>query len=578
MDARLEKIPSWALLSAAAAVFVALSLWEMSDESVTTDEIVHLTAAHTYLSSGDFRLNTEHPNLTKLLAALPLRALDLKEPTSDRHWVRGQQWQHAFLFFHQSGNDADRLLFWGRLPMLFWSLLLLGAVYALSRDLFGPTGGLVSLALATFSPMMLGHGHLVTTDVPVAALLLLVAAALRRLVEAPSAGRALAAGVLWGGALATKYNAVLLLPAFAWYLLTQLMQKDARPPRLWTRRDVGRWAGYLGLIAGASALVIWAVYRFRYAASPDPGFALDWSFERTRESAVGRALDLARRRHLLPEAWLHGFAFMFENAQARTAFALGELSPTGWWWYFPFAYLVKTPVSALLLTGAGFAAAFRPERAARTSFLSIPLIIYGVVAMGSNINIGLRHVFPVLPLLFVLAGGLPYDALLSSPRRLLRGAVAAVLVLIPVETLAGAPYFLAYFNAPSTLFAARHDLLADSNLDWGQDLRRLKRWMDREGVYSILLGYFGNASPRACGLRHVRLVAANMYQDFEPEWTLTEEPKAGDWVAVSATNYTGIVLGPRAGHYKRLLAGLRPATVIGHSILVYRLPDGWKAP
>lgn len=156
--------------------------------------------------------------------------------------------------------------------------------------------------------------------------------------------------------------------------------------------------------------------------------------------------------------------------------------------------------------------------------------------------------------------------------------MAAILALVPLETLAAGPYFLAYFNLPSTLAADRHFLLADSNLDWGQDLRRLKRWMDRHGIERLKLAYFGNASPRLLGLRHDRLMAANMYQDYEPEWKLVETLHPGDWVAVSATNYAGIVLGLRADHYRKLLAGLSPITAIGHSILVFHIPPGWRPP
>lgn len=575
MESFAARLPSWVALTTASLLFCALSLWEMCDETVTNDEIVHLTAGYTYLARRDYRLNPEHPALTKILAGIPLRFMDLNWPRTEEFWVKSWQWQHGYHFFYQSGNDANRLLFWGRIPMLFWSLLLIATVYALARDLFGPLGALVSLALATFSPILLGHGHLVTTDVPVAALILLSAAALRRLVEAPSLGAACVAGVLLGGALAAKYNAVVFLPAFAWYLLADLWRRSGLSPCGWMRRDVLRLAGYLAIIGGGVLLVIWAVYGFRYAASPDSRFEFGWYFDRTRESFVGRTLEFARRARLLPEAYLHGFWYMFEHAQARTAFALGQLSPTGWWWYFPFAYLVKTPVTALVLTLGGGAAAFRDRRC---FFVLIPLIIYGIVAAGSNINIGLRHILPILPFLMVLAGGLPYRRLLFSTNNSVRVATIAFLLLIPTETIAAGPYFLAYFNAPSALAAPRHDLLSDSNLDWGQDLHRLKRWMDERRIESIKLGYFGNGSPRQLGLRHQRLIAANMYQEYEPEWPFTSKLAPGDWVAVSVTNYTGIVLGPRAHYYRKLLAGLEPVAAVGYSILVFHIPPGWSPP
>lgn len=570
---RFREIAPW---PAASALFVGLALWEMHDESVTTDELVHVTAGYAALTRKDFRLNTEHPPLAKALAALPLSFMDLRWPVREDYWDQGLQWQHSYLFFHQSGNDPDRLLRAARLPMLFWGVLLLGAVWGLARELFGTPGAYVALALAAFSPMLLSHGHLVTTDVPVAALLVLSAAALRRLVEAPSAARAVVAGTLLGGALLAKYNAAIFLPAFAWYLAAEAVRN--RPPRGARLGYAARWAGCLALMGACSFALLWAAYGFRFRVAADPAFELAWNFQRTGDGAVGRAIAFARAHRLLPEAYLHGFAYMFEHAQGRTAYALGRLSPTGWWWYFPFAYLVKTPVSALALTLAGLAWALRAPAVARTSFLVVPVVFYWIVAAGASINIGLRHMIPVFPFMMVLAGGLPYERLLRSSRRAVRWGMAAILALVPLETLAAAPYFLAYFNLPSTLAADRHFLLADSNLDWGQDLRRLKRWMDRHGIERLKLAYFGNASPRLLGLRHDRLMAANMYQDYEPEWKLVETIHPGDWVAVSATNYAGIVLGPRADHYRKLLAGLSPVTAIGHSILVFHIPPGWRPP
>ena len=582
---RLSEIRPLILLAGASVVFVSLSLWEMADESITTDELVHLSAGYTYLAEGDYRMNPEHPALAKILAAAPLMFMRLRWPAEDEFWRKGLQWQFGYKFLYQSGNDPDRVLFWGRVPMILWGLLLLGSVYVVSRQLFGPRGGFISLALVTFCPMILGHAHLVTTDVPIAAMLFLTATVFWLFAEGPSFTRAIVAGLVLGGALAVKYSAVMLGPALVWFLVVAWVKraKEARqgiPTWRARLRTASRWIALLLVIGVVSVGVIWACYRFRYRASLDESFLFSWSFEGKESSAIGKAIAFARAHRLLPEAYLNGFGYMFENAQGRNAYVLGMHSKIGWWWYFPFAFLVKTPFPTLLLMAWGLWASLRRygARLGPDYFLVIPLIIYWVLAIASSMNIGLRHVMPVYPIMATLAGGIPLETIPGRGGILAKRVVLGMLGLVACGCLVAGPYYLAYFNLPSTLAFDRHFMLTDSNLDWGQDLKRLKTWMDREGIARIKLMYFGNASPRHLGLHHERHHAANMYQAYEPEWKWTNEFKADDYVAVGATNYSGVVLGPLTDYYLKRLGPLKPIATIGHSILVYRLPEGFQWP
>jgi len=580
---RLAELRPWILLLGASIIFVTLSLWEMVDESITTDELVHVSAGYTYLAEGDYRMNPEHPALAKILSAAPLLLMHLRWPAETEFWKKGLQWQFGYKFLYQSGNDPDLVLFWARLPMIFWGIVLLGSVYAVSRELFGARGAFISLVLVTFCPMILGHAHLVTTDVPVAAMLFLTATAFWRFAEGPSLGKAIVAGLVLGGALAVKYSAVMLGPALLWFLVVAWV-KRARQTRghAWTWKDrlcgASTWAAFLLLIGTLSITVIWACYRFRYSASPDGAFQFSWSFESTKSSTIGKAIGFARAHRLLPEAYLNGFGYMFENAQGRNAYALGMHSKVGWWWYFPFAFLVKTPFPTLMLMGWGLWASLRRygARLGADYFLVIPLIIYWVLAIASNMNIGLRHVMPVYPIMATLAGGVPLGELAGRTAIIANRLVSGALALVMAGSVFAGPYYLAYFNLPSTLVFDRHFMLTDSNLDWGQDLKRLKKWMDREGISKIKLMYFGNASPRHLGLQHERHHAANMYQSYEPEWKWTDDFRPGDYVAVGATNYSGVVLGKLTDYYLKRLGTLKPVTTIGHSILVYRLPEGFQ--
>lgn len=524
------------------AVFVCLSWVPLRDESATHDEVAHLGAAYSYGVTGDYRLNPEHPALGKLFASIPFVFMEIQWPKDLKAWASGDQWAFGYSLLYESGNDPDRLLRAARLSMLFWGLLLIASVFVVSSSLFGPQAGRITLAIASFCPTLLAHAHLVTTDVIVTTLLFLSLAFFDRVLRAPTHLATVATGVLAGGALASKYSAIVLLPVMGWLSLLAAWRNRSTMSRGDRIRFVGRLAA-LGVVA---LTVVWAAYGFRYAASP------------------GGQGSAGFRLHLLPEAWARGYSTAQSHVlSGQGAFALGRISHTGWWWYFPFAFLVKVPVTTLVLFGGGLWAAVRRAWGGRPmeDFLVAPLLVFGVLATSSHLNLGIRHILPIFPPLMVLAGGVAEGA----SRRVRWGALALA-GGTALSTLAAAPYFLAYFNEPALLAADREEMLVDSNLDWGQDLARLKRYVDRHGIPEVKLAYFGTASPRSLGLRIRNVPGPNVYGSREPEWPRVTEFQAGDVVAISAT-----YLMFRENSLLLPFLKLKPIDRIGHSILLYRL-------
>jgi 4-amino-4-deoxy-L-arabinose transferase-like glycosyltransferase len=574
---RIAGLPALLQFGAAAAFFLILSFLSMRGDSLVNDEIAHLPAGWSYWRTGDFRLNPEHPPLSKLLAALPLLAMSPRWPEEDpvvQHWRIGEQWRFGYVFLFQSGNDADRLLFWGRVPMLLWGLILIALSFTVGREIFGPRAGLAALILTSSCPEILAHSHLVNTDAAAAACLFLSIVAFWKLTQRPTALRAAFAGAALAAALTVKFSALMLLPALfwtifiaAWWRWEDLDPEEKTRSRRW--KEIGRWTGCLAVAGVVAWLGIWAVYGFRYAASPDPAFQWDWTFGVTGRTMIGRCVAFARDHRMLPEAFLYGFSYMHENAQGREAFAFGRYSSQGWLWYFPAAYLVKTPLVLMVLTLGGSAAALKRNLLGRSPefFLLIPLILYWGLAIGSGMNIGIRHILPVTPLMIVLGARLVSG---WAPR------TAGVLLLCALAgAVAAAPTFLSDFNVVSRLIWRRDQMLSDSSLDWGQDLGRLKSWMDRNGVPELKLSYRGNDSPRRHGLRHLQLRGSNMYTDYEPEWRWASSIEPGDWVAISATNLCGVLF-PDKDYYLQKFKDLTPAATVGGSILIYRIPPGWS--
>lgn len=557
MRERLEAIPSGRVLAAGLAVFGVLASVPLFLDGETADENMHLWAGYRHLVEGDFTPNPWHPPLAKLASAVPMVLAGAKAPEDLSGFNDVPPWSHGFAFLHRAGNSAG-LLRVGRLATLAWGALLVAAVYWTAKISLGAFPAIVALVSTISNPTFLAHSALATTDVPGAALFFTATALVawaRRRADAPAA---LGAGVALGAALATKHGNLALLPALGLVLVFDLVPARDRSSRL-------KGLGLAGLGAAAAVAVLWASYGFRYA----PSQPLSWWFP--LDGLRGDLVNFAREWRLLPEPYLYGLAFLKQySEQGHPAYALGQYSTTGWAWYFPFTFLVKTPTAALPLFAAGAVVGIR--RALRGSsdalLFALPAVLYGALALLSPLNLGIRHLLPLHPFLALGAAALVAEL----PQRFGR-AVPVLSGLALAGTLLGAPQFLAFFNAPSRMLAEPWQLLADSNLDWGQDLPRLKAELDRRGIASVKLGYFGNDSPRDLGLRHERLPGFNLYSRYEPEWPESGELRPGDWVAVSATCFVG-ALSPERRYYLDRLGGLKPeARIGGGSILLYRMPN-----
>jgi hypothetical protein len=298
-------------------------------------------------------------------------------------------------------------------------------------------------------------------------------------------------------------------------------------------------------------------------------FTLD--HERPSSPLVFEGALLAQRLGLLPDAYLYGVLRFARHSERRRAFLLGEQSDEGWWYYFPVTLALKTPLPLLLLAGAAAALGlFDWRRHARDAWLWLPPIAYLALSMSRSLNIGHRHLLPLVP--FVLLGAArAFVALWRRGRPAARGALVLLLVWYGASVLRVHPHYLAYFNELVRPDEG-HRFLVDSNLDWGQDLPGLKAYMDRNGIAKLKLSYFGTAEPRFYGIQCERLPG------YPPPPDPVGAVEPGDVVAVSATNLEGVYLSddPDALRLMRRLKRQTPLATIGYSILVYRAEFSWR--
>ena len=212
---------------------------------------------------------------------------------------------------------------------------------------------------------------------------------------------------------------------------------------------------------------------------------------------------------MLPEAYLFGLAYLDRSARQRDGYFCGRYSKTGWRAYFPLVFAIKTPIPIMLLAAAGTVAILRRKtNGGRKDLFLIGLTsfaaLYAVVSIFSRLNIGQRHLLPIYPVVFVLAA--------ASACWWKGKAGRAFITLCGLWLLAGDlwihPHYLCYFNEFAGGPGRGHLFVADSNIDWGQDLIRLHAYTSAHPNEDIKLAYFGSADPASYGVEAEDLLSS----------------------------------------------------------------------
>jgi len=540
---RLSRIPHSVAIPALVALFLICGFVSLSRDSATFDETAHIGAGVASLEAGDFRLNPEHPPLAKWIAAVPLAVLGRgggrydspawtgsRLSEGDARRSHADEWRFGFELVNGPMGEAARRDPALRLTPARTAILVLGAllalvIYAWTHELFGPPAGLLALALAVTCPTILAHARLVTTDLPAALGFTATMWLTWRWLAAPSWRRAAGAGLALGAAALFKFSCALLAP-----LIVILAAAAVVTGRIGARRAA---AGVL-VIASTAYVALWAGYGFRFAASRDAGYVLEWQ-DLEAGSRPAAPILFAREHRLLPEAYLYGFAYAKSLSVGRIAFLDGEQSLAGWYRYFPEAFLLKTPPAFTALAGWLLVAGLLRTRGKSFDGWCVALapLTFAALAVQSRFNIGHRHLSPVYPFLCI---AIAPAATWLEERGAKAVAAAALIVSCFVSFAFATPRYLSYFNVFAGGARGGADHLVDSNIDWGQDLGRLKRWMDAQGVAQVDLAYFGTADPRAYGIAF-RKVA--LFFDFYPELEVVR-PGPGHYLAASVTLLAGV--------------------------------------
>ncbi len=569
------------------ALFLVPMVLSVHRESVTWDEGDHLFAGYMSLHTGEFGLNPEHPPLAKMVAALPLLPLHLHVPQLRGRYFKDEAYLDGrdMLFGNGPRFSGAQLIFRARCAMLLFPLSLALLIFFAGRELFGRVTALLALGLVAFEPNLLAHGPMVATDTAISAMFVALVWTGYRYVKRPTYGRLLLAGFVAGLGLAAKHSGLVLLaalvPLFAGeYLLRAIEQRNERGslPEGWGRRQAATLAGAVLAIIAVAVLVLWAFYGFRYRARPE-GLALSPDLAHyvgPLRPIEGHGILLLARLHALPESWLYGLADVRRVANDMPTYLFGEVYAHGLWSYFPAVILIKLTLGSLaLLALAAFATCRRWLSGAREIwFVLSPALFYFVIASGSGLNIGVRHVLPCIPLLLLFAAA---GAVALAQRG--RGWAVAVAVAVLAHAASSArafPLYIPYANEAWGGSANTWRYLSDSNVDWGQQLIQVEDWVRANHAGNDChFAYFVTPFilPSNYGVPCALLPTADSTNQIDLDIPAT----VSGTLLISQGDLNGFEYGTRVRNPYQPLMGRTPDAVIDDGVFVFRgsfyLPD-----
>ena len=591
------------------AVVSILNAW---NDSAIFDETAHIGAAYSYVTQHEIRLNPEHPPLIKDLAGLPLTFMNLKFDTNKPFWTGDLpkkwdegQWAAGRHLLYEAGNDPDKIIFWARLPIVLLSLLFGLFIFKWARELAGITAGLIALVLYAFDPNILGHNHFVTTDLGIAAFMTFAFYYFLKFIKNPGWKNVGLAGIFVGLLQLAKFSSIIAFPVFGLVAIIYPLVKSPRAKLLESKslalgkiKQLGEYLGKGFVIFAISIVVMWFVYAANTFNTTKETMSrmIDFNFPpgdtaNIKNVYTNKTLHFLNGRTLLRPLTEYGIGmgYVFRRvAGGNGAYFMGQVSGSAFRAYFPTVFLIKEPLVTLFLMLSAFlfvlyklARTFAKSfgkfvrnnlsniaHYLRTSIVEISLfsfvVLYAYVSITGNLNIGFRHLFPILPFIYILTAK-NISELMRKLKSKNNGFTFSTVILLLlayliVETAAAYPSYMSYFNEAAGGPKYGYRYVTDSNADWGQDLKRLKNFLvSHPEINKIRVDYFGGGD--------IKYYIGEKYL----MWWDSKRPVEPGWYAISTNFLMGSLFDKAKKDNKsyRWLQNKKPAYQVGTSILVY---------
>ncbi|MFW6282919.1 MAG: ArnT family glycosyltransferase [Minisyncoccales bacterium] len=562
-----------------------ISIFSVMGDSLTFDEKAHLPAGYSYVKKLDMRLNPEHPPLIKSLSGVPLLFMkNINFPADSPSWKNktNAQWSFGNEFLYESNNPAEKMIFWGRFSMIIILLLLGYCIFKITQKKFGNKAGLISLALFAFSPTFIAHGRLVTTDIGGAFGIFIATYFFVKFLKNNTRKNLIISGIILGIAQLLKFTSAFLIPFF---IIIGFFWWWVKKEKLFAimKRTI--------LVFVIAFLVIGAVYQihiWNYPQQKQIHDIINISNKYNFEPLLKNTLVWMANKSIFRQYahYFTGVSFIAKRViGGNTTYFLGEISASGWPLYFPLVYLVKVPLSFHLFTlialGYGILKTIKSDTKKNLSLFKswvknnlfvfsalIFVIYYWISSLNSALNIGIRHLLPIFPFIFFLVGSYVSKWIKSPERKWKYYLVIGLILFQAFSVIKVYPHFLSYFNEAIGGPNKGHKYTVGSNLDWGQDLRRLKNWTEEENIDKIYIDYFGGSD--------INYYFSN--ESFEGWWGTRnpEELPDGSYLAVSTTflkqgqGKPSPTFDGDTGYYN-WLKKYEPIKKIGNSIFIFKI-------
>jgi 4-amino-4-deoxy-L-arabinose transferase-like glycosyltransferase len=516
-----------------AAMFIRL-LHTAYQKSATYDEAFYITYGYSLLKTGDYRLSIDKPPLVPVISAIPLIFMNLKFDLNDTDWQKSKlwinsknpwgelsthRWNLSLKFLYKNIVNPEKILAWSRTSIGITIILLALGIFLLSKKIFGLNTALFILFFYSFSPNILAHSSLVTEDSIVTGFMFLSILGFLQLIYNLKPVPCVTTGLLTGMALLSKFSALLLFPIYGFIVMLSLIAGKVK------RENLTKLLSLLGITFVIAGFLLLICYKF---------------------------IDIKFYIHLIRNILIY-------NKRGQATYCLGNYSYSGFWYYYIICFLLKTPLSVLVLLGFTPFIFKKFSKNERTNIIIIILIIIiSFIFISLNkIQLGLRHLLLVYPFVFCLV---------SMACTKLRYISLILCIYYMVSSVKSHPHYLAYFNEFAGGSKNGYKHLIDSNIDWGQDLKGLKKFIQEEKVSDVVLSYYGSGLEEFAGLKFQDLYSFGLWG--EKKHINPPEPEK-EILAVSVTNLQGLYLGKIGHDVFYWLKEKKPVTAIGHTIFVY---------
>jgi len=552
-------------------IFAFVCYFTQKSQSVTVDEFHHFPSGIYNIRTFDWRMNNESPPLIKCFPAL---STIITNPKIDLNSFEKSpnSWRMGYSFMYLNKERYHSIFEYGRCMIILLGCLLGWLIYIWAKELYGYQGALFALTLYVFNPNILAHASLITIDIGASGAIFLSIYCFWKYLNNRNRNFIILAGVALGLAQLAKFTALLLYPTFLIIIILAAFQNSSISKKEDISPKKSKPISYLWdfcLIVVISIVIINSGYLFIDSFKPISEYHFTSNIMKNISSLLWNKFLIP-----LPYDYLKGVDTQVTISAGGIPFyvsyLMGEHSLTGWWYYYPIAFFVKNPepflIIFLLTVVAWIANKKGKPNKIMTLCVWLPVIAYFIYfSFFTHIPIGIRYILPAFPLLFLACGYLFNEYIMAH--KIMKMILSILIASYIFIAAAAYPQYLSYFNLTSGGSQNGYRWLIDSNLDWGQSLPALKKYMKNNNIDKIKLGYFGRVDPSLYGIKYslaekelsegLHAISIN-YLAGKPYYLLTENTRE---LLLVDMNY-----------YKKYRK-LKPSAIVDNSIYIFDIKE-----